>query len=1011
MKEVRDLGGMKEMMRKVGRVLIHILMVIVLVMTVAVNAAATVGRPVADGFLGTYKVKSDKETMSKYLADGEEYANQTEAEGIVMVQNEEETLPLRKDTKQVNVFGWASTAWLGSGSGSAQISGVETDFLKALEDYGIGYNTELTDMYEEFMAERPYANALSTYSTQMCRLYEPSIHDTKYYTEKMLADAQEYSDTAVVVLGRYCGESNDCPKTQYKISRTEDGTYEESDIVTDDSRTYLDISTEEEELLTYCGQQFKNVIVVVNYTNAMTLGFLETIPGIDSCLLAGTTGVNAASVIPGVLYGDINPSGKTADTYAYDLASSAAYANAGAEGEGMYTNTEGEGLYPADGETTNGNVGDSPFYEGLYYVDYAEGIYIGYKWYETADAEGYWDDVDNAYGKGYEGVVQYPFGYGLSYTEFDYELVKTVPEAGSELQQDGQIEVTVKVTNVGDTAGKEVVELYYTPPYIKGGIEKSALELCEFGKTELLKPGESQELTMVFDIEDMASYDCYDANENKVTGYELDPGDYQVKVMRSAHEMAGSDMSITYHLSKGIHYENDSVTGAPVDNKFTGEDAGDGISVDGSDTDSNIQYMTRADFKATFPAERAPDRALTDNAKALNLYTEDMAEAWIDDSDEEIVTGADNGLKLYDENGFTDLAFELGADYDSETWDALLDQMSVEEMERLVLHGYSKNYDVESIGKIQNQELDGPAQLGGFKPGLSSGEQATGFPDENVVAQTWNRELAWKLGHIQGAQAGEKGYEGWYAPSVNMHRTPLGGRNYEYYSEDSVLSGALAAKTVEGAMDSGMYCYMKHLIAYDQDSMRDSLYTWMTEQSLREIYLKPFKTAIQEAGATGIMTSYNRLGAVWAGGSRTLLTDVLRGEIGFQGAVLTDYCDHHKYMNMDHALRAGGDLWMDGMFTGKLQFEMESNTFRQALRRASKNIIYMWVNAGYENKVYNETAKNPVIRPVEKKTMSLVTKIQVIYDAAALVLIVLWTRSIIKRRRLKKKQSHIVAAE
>lgn len=999
------------MMRKVGRVLIHILMVIVLVMTVAVNAAATVGRPVADGFLGTYKVKSDKETMSKYLADGEEYANQTEAEGIVMVQNEEETLPLRKDTKQVNVFGWASTAWLGSGSGSAQISGVETDFLKALEDYGIGYNTELTDMYEEFMAERPYANALSTYSTQMCRLYEPSIHDTKYYTEKMLADAQEYSDTAVVVLGRYCGESNDCPKTQYKISRTEDGTYEESDIVTDDSRTYLDISTEEEELLTYCGQQFKNVIVVVNYTNAMTLGFLETIPGIDSCLLAGTTGVNAASVIPGVLYGDINPSGKTADTYAYDLASSAAYANAGAEGEGMYTNTEGEGLYPADGETTNGNVGDSPFYEGLYYVDYAEGIYIGYKWYETADAEGYWDDVDNAYGKGYEGVVQYPFGYGLSYTEFDYELVKTVPEAGSELQEDGQIEVTVKVTNIGETAGKEVVELYYTPPYIRGGIEKSALELCEFGKTELLKPGESQELTMVFDVEDMASYDCYDANENKVTGYELDPGDYQVKVMRSAHEMAGSDMSITYHLSKGIHYENDSVTGAPVDNKFTGEDAGDGISVDGSDTDSNIQYMTRADFKATFPAERAPDRALTDNAKALNLYTEDMAEAWIDDSDEEIVTGADNGLKLYDENGFTDLAFELGADYDGETWDALLDQMSVEEMKRLVLHGYSKNYDVESIGKIQNQELDGPAQLGGFKPGLSSGEQATGFPDENVVAQTWNRELAWKLGHIQGAQAGEKGYEGWYAPSVNMHRTPLGGRNYEYYSEDSVLSGALAAKTVEGAMDSGMYCYMKHLIAYDQDSMRDSLYTWMTEQSLREIYLKPFKTAIQEAGATGIMTSYNRLGAVWAGGSRTLLTDVLRGEIGFQGAVLTDYCDHHKYMNMDHALRAGGDLWMDGMFTGKLQFEMESNTFRQALRRASKNIIYMWVNAGYENKVYNETAKNPVIRPVEKKTMSLVTKIQVLYDAAAVVLIVLWTKSIIKRRRLKKKQSHIVAAE
>ena len=993
------------MLRKIGRIIIHILMVVVLVLTVVVNAAAVVGRPIADGYLGTYRVKTNEEKLKEYQEEGEEIADQIQGEGIVMVQNENETLPLSKDTKKVNVFGWASTAWLGSGSGSAQIAGVKTDFLKGLEEYGVSYNKELTDMYESFMAERPFANALATYSTQMSRLYEPSINDTSYYSEKMLADAKKYSDTAFVVLGRYSGESNDCPKTQYKITKTSDeGTYKESEVITDDSRTYLDISTEEEELLKYCGENYENVVVVVNYTNALTLGFLETIPGIDSCILVGATGTNAASVIPEVLYGEINPSGKTADTYAYDLSTAAAYTNSGAEGEGMYNNTDGEKLYPADGETTNGNVGDYPLYEGLSYVDYAENIYIGYKWYETADAEGYWDDVNNVYGKGYEGVVQYPFGYGLSYTNFTYELVKSVPEAGSTLSKDGNIEVTVKVTNVGDVAGKEAVELYYTAPYTKGGIEKSSVELAQFAKTDLLEPGESQELTLSFKVEDMASYDCYDANGNGFSGYELDPGAYQISVRENVHE-AKEELTVSYQIEEGIRYETDSVTGAVVENKFTGEDALDGISVDGSDTDSNICYLTRADFKGTFPAEKATDRALTDNAKELNLYTEEMAKEWIDDSDKEIVTGEKNGLTLYDKDGFTDLAYELGADYDSKKWDKLLNQMTVEEMEKLVLHGYCKNYNVDSIGKIHNQEMDGPAQLGGFVPFIGPGKVTTGFPDENVVAQTWNRELAYQLGHITGAQSGETGYEGWYAPSINLHRTPLGGRNYEYYSEDSYLSGSMGAKTVEGALDAGMYCYLKHLIAYEQDSMRDSLYTWMTEQALREVYLKPFKIAIQEGKASGIMTSYNRIGAVWTGGSEALIRNVVREEFGFKGAIITDYSDHHEFMNMDQALRAGGDLWMDGMMNnGAFKCETKSNSYKQALRTASKNIIYMWVNAGYENKTFNKTADTPIIRPVEKKGVSIVTKVQIVFDVIAFALIALWIRSIVKRHKLKKSQ-------
>lgn len=350
-------------MKKAGRVIIHILMVLVLVLTVVVNYALTAYKPMLSSFTKSYEQTGDAETLASYKEKGEEYANQVEAEGIVMLQNNDKTLPLSADVKQVNVFGWSSTAWLGSGSGSAEVSAVKTDLLKALSDYGISYNTELTDMYESFMSERPFARALSNYSNHMCRLYEPSVSDASYYSEQMLANAKEYSDTAIVVLSRYCGESNDCPKTQYKVTKTVDGTYEESAVITDAERTYLDVSTEEEELLAYCGANFENVIVVVNTTNAMTLGFLETIPGIDSCLLVGTTGVNAASVIPQVIYGEINPSGKTVDTYAYDLTTAAAWANAGMEGEGMYTNADG--LYPADGVTTNGNVGDAPLYEGV----------------------------------------------------------------------------------------------------------------------------------------------------------------------------------------------------------------------------------------------------------------------------------------------------------------------------------------------------------------------------------------------------------------------------------------------------------------------------------------------------------------------------------------------------------------------------------------------------------------------------------------------------------------------
>ena len=1003
------------MMKNRGNKIINILMVLVCVLTVVINAIAPWGREALDGFYGTYAVKTDRDKMNQYLEKGEEIAYQVQAEGAVLVHNNG-VLPLDKGkVSNVNVFGWASTNWLASGSGSAQTTDIKTDLLEALNASGFTYNTELTEMYEKFMSSNPYKDALHNYAEKTCRLYEPAITDESYYSKELLAKAKDFSDTAIVVLGRYSGESIDCPRVQYKVTQTKNGKYDEKNVIVDESRTFLDASTEEIALLEYVAANYENVIVLVNNTNQMNLNFLATIEGIDACLVTGTTGINAASAIPDILCGKINPSGRLSDTYAYDFKTSSTYTNSGMEGEGMYTNAEG--LYPADGITTNPNVGDNPLYEGVSYVDYVEGIYVGYKWYETADAEGYWDEVDNQYGKGYEGVVQFPFGYGLSYTTFKQEIVDTYPvrdpsqedmitssDAGRFfITKDGEIRITVKVTNTGKEPGKEVVQLYYTAPYTKGGIEKSQVELCGFAKTKLLKPGESEEVTISFKVEDMASYDCYDANKNGFTGYEVEAGDYVIKVMKNAHELAGENTSVTFYNPMNIQYPTSSATGNEVSNKFTGEAAIDGVSVDGSDSNADITYLTRADFKGTFPYALAPNRVMTDNVKELNLYLDEDANTFIDENDENIVTGVANDLMLYDEDGFTPLGLELGGDYNHEKWDEVLNQLTLEEMKTLVLHGYTKTMEALSVGKIQTKDYDGPAQMGGFANCVQG--ETTGFPNATVIAQTWNTQLAYEFGLIEGAQAGELGIEGWYAPAANMHRTPFGGRNYEYYSEDEYVSGVMAANTVEGSLDAGTYCYMKHLICYEQDSMRDSLYTWMTEQALREIYLEPFKIAIEAGGLSGIMTSYNRLGAVWAGGSKALMTDVIRDEFGFKGCIITDYSDHQQFMIMDQALRAGGDLWMDGFVMGDFTYETESNSFKQELRRACKNILYMWTNAGYENMVYNGLTdsqykdKMLVIRPIETKQVSLVTWIQLGWDVFAATTILFWIKGYIQRRK------------
>lgn len=955
-----------------------------------------------DNFITGVTIDVDQTTIDTTRVSNRSLGNEIQTEGMVLLRNEDSTLPLSRDVKQVNVFGWGSTQWLGGGSGSGRVTSCDVGILAALESYGVAYNTALADMYRDFQPERPYASnlvgTLNSYPEQSCRLYEPAIDDKSAYSEALLAEAKSFSDTALVVFTRFAGESNDCPQEQNKqVSKG-------GEIVTDATRTYLDLSTEEESLLAYVGANYENVVVLLNTGNVMALGAVETIPGVDACVMAGLSGQYGAEAIPAVLWGDASPSGRTADTWAYDFATAASYANAAAGSVGAYT--DAAGLYPADG-TTCGNLGSPWPYDQVSYVDYAEGIYMGYKWYETADTEGYWDAVTNQYGEGYEAVVQYPFGFGLSYTQFDWAVTGSTAD-GAALQKDDTVSFTVQVTNTGSVAGQDVVQLYYTPPYTPGGIEKSSVNLAAFAKTGLLRPGESQEVGLTFSVEEMASYDCYDRNKNGFAGYELDAGAYVFSLRRDAHTPAAIDGAVVAcALAENAQYPVDRVTGFAVDNKFTGADAVDGVSLDGSDSAQNISYLTRADFVGTFPTANVETRAMTDNVKALNLYTPEMAQAWIDENDAPITTGAKNGLSIEKKGVVTELGYALGADYNDAQWDALLDQLTLKEMENLVLHGYVNTAELKSVGKPKTKDVDGPSQIGSFNQ-----TAGTGFPSSGTMAQTWNTELALDYGRAVGTEAGQLGYTGWYAPAVNMHRSPFNGRNYEYYSEDSLLSGLMCGNTVAGSLDAGVFCYVKHFICNDQESgiFRDSIYTWMSEQTLREIYLEPFRIIVEEFGATGLMTAYGRIGAVWAGGSEALLTGVLREEWGFTGAVITDFSDHHAFMNGDQSLRAGGDLWMDG-FNGEFRCETTSNSFRQELRRASRDVLYMYLNAHVTNRDYNESAQSPILKPAITPNFPMWKVVVGVVDVVVLALFVLAIRGLVRDHKLRRAAKVTVQIE
>lgn len=821
-----------------------------------------------------------------------EVAEEIMEDGIVLLKNES-LLPLN-ETKKLNIFGWESInpAYGGAGSGGINDLYDIVSLNQGLENAGFSINQELVDFYNNYGADNPEMSI----QKQSWTLPEPPV-DT--YSDELIKSAKEYSDVAVVVLSRKAGEGhNDIPMDVRKAAY--DNNSDEYDDFPEGEH-YLQLSQTERDMVDMVCSNFDNVIVVYNGANQFELGFADEYPQIKSVVWCPGTGNVGFNALGKVFSGEVNPSGKTPDTFIYDMTTAPWWNNAE---KTEYTNL-------ADMAVEGMNAGTAQVYAPAF-TNYVEGIYVGYKYYETAAQEGAID---------YDKTVQYPFGYGLSYTEFEQKM-------GELEEKDGQISVDVEVTNTGDVAGKDVVEVYYKPPYTNGGIEKSSANLIEFAKTDLLQPGESQTVTVTFSIEDMASYD-----ENNAKAYVLEKGDYVISINSDSHTVLDQK---TYTADKDVVYKGE--------NKRASDDTAATNVFE--DAKGDITYLSRADHFANYEeATAAPASAELGDpyASEYHLNSNFDKTTYLNDEDVMPTTGADNGLTLADMRD---------ADYDDPRWEKLLDQLTVDEMANMIAMAGYQTAAMDSVGKVATLDFDGPAAINNNFTGVGS----IGFPIEVVVASTWNKELAQAWGECMGKISQEMGAEGWYAPGMNTHRTAFGARNYEYFSEDGVLAGNMGAKAVEGARKYGVYSYIKHFALYEGNAKMVSV--WSNEQAIREIYLKPFEISVKQGGANAVMVSWSFLGDKWTGECSNLMNTVLREEWGFRGMALTDFFRNngHGFMNADAALANGVDVMLS-TFNGEENnvANPEHPTSVLQMRNACKNVMYTVVSSWAYDGEHEET--------------------------------------------------------
>ena len=882
-----------------------LLMVLIVIAIVAADVATTIYSQSITMFLGskTYKVEggdgtvyytSDYEDETRLVSAEEDLCQQVEEEGIVLLKNENHSLPLEKGS-QISVFGQDSVDLIYGGIGAGSVDASKAPDLKsALEYSGFEVNPVLWNFYDtgagaSYRKVVPSVTGLGT--------YEVNEVPQDVYTDEVKESYKEYSDAAIVVIGRSGGESSDI------------------------SLDYLELTEEEKEMLHTACTQFDKVIVLLNTNNPMELGFLED-EDIDACLWIGAVGQTGAYAVGEVLRGAVNPSGRLVDTYAYDNLSAPAMANFG------------------DYDITNSDV-----VNGNKYIVYQEGIYVGYRYYETR-----YEDVilgnEDADNYNYQKQVQYPFGYGLSYTDFAWSDYQVEEEKEA-------FHVTLTVTNTGNAAGKDVVQIYMQSPYTEydkeNGIEKASVELAGYAKTAELKPGESEKVSIEISKEEMRTYDA-----NGQQTYIADAGKYYFAAGENAHEALnniltakgktkadgmtteGNGELVYQYVQAEMDVDTYAVsaeTGEKITNQFANADI--------RTYDDSATYLSRQDWTGTWPSLYADGKweAPEEFIEELNISYEENSDAVMPDFE-----------TISEEYGELTLASLTGADFDDPRWDALLGQMSKEEMYDLVRKSGYLTMNIDSISAPKTVDKDGPA---GISTTLTGGNiSCMAYPSETIFASTWNTKLIEQVGAMIGEDGLNSGVTVWYAPAMNIHRTPYSGRNYEYYSEDAYLSGTMGAAECRGAQSKGMIVTIKHFALNDQEINRYGVAVMTGEQAIRELYLAGFEGAVRDGDANGVMTSMNRVGTKWSGGHAGLITNTLRNEWGFQGLVVTDQTSFpsFNYCDIREGLEAGTDMWLnvaDNMWN--LSEEELNATVMSQVKESAHRILYQIANSNAMN--------------------------------------------------------------
>lgn len=847
-------------------------------------------------------VSAKKYELSQSTVDkGKKLAEDIQGEAVTLLKNDDNNLPL--SGKKVNVFGWGSTnpVYGGTGSGSMSKQYPTVSLLQGMKNAGLEPNAKLSKLYTDYRKDRPEVGMFAQDWTL------PEVPADRY-SQGLIDQAKSYSDQAVVVISRVGGEGADLPDNM----KAKNVTYTNNSKDYEDfqeGESILQLDQSEKNMLDLVAKNFQNVTVVYNGANTFQFDFLDQYPQIKSLVWCPPAGQTGFTSLGRVLAGDINPSGRTADTFLKDLKKSVTYNNFG---DFKYNNVD------EFAQSFAGFTGKTETVKPTF-VNYTEGIYVGYRFYETAAKEGLID---------YDSMVRYPFGYGLSYTKFSEKM-------GSINHSNGKVSFDVTVKNDGSKPGKDVVQVYYNPPYTEGGIEKASTNLVAFAKTDVLQPGASQTVKIEFNDSDMASYDSKGAR-----AYVLEQGQYDISVQSDSHSVVDTktvtvDSTTTYN-AKGKTHNGDRVPATNLFDNARGE---------------NVTYLSRAGHFANFAAANAvpADFKMSDKVKSEFINNGNYKAADHNKADDKMpVTGAKNNIRL---------ASLRGKSIDDPQWDKLLDQLTFKEMDELIANGGYGTAAIDSIGKARVTDADGPASLNNNFTKAGS----IGFPASTAVAATFNKDLAKRFGELIGEMGHDMHVAGWYAPAMNVHRDVFGGRNFEYFSEDPLVAGTMASNQAAGAQSKGVYAFIKYFAMNEQESNRTNmLCTWADEQAMREVYLKPFEMSVKTGGAHAVMSSFNYVGPTYAGANPALLQSLLRDEWGFKGFVVTDYYAGYGFQNADQIIRNGGDTMLA---TTKVTNHItdKSATSVIAMRRATKNVLYTAVNS-WEYEKGEPKAATPIWR-------------------------------------------------